>query len=62
MTLLVQFPIKLHESFRAIFVFFGGNDRLHVQLQQVFVDPIRTIPFVAAQGDGPSEWLVGAIV
>lgn len=35
----------------------GRNHRTDAQMQQVFVDPVRTIPFVAAQGHRPRQRL-----
>jgi hypothetical protein len=51
--LAVQASIEFYTAKAAILVFLGGDHRLNAQLEQVIIDPIRAIAFVASQRDGP---------
>jgi hypothetical protein len=46
--------IEFHGAGPAVFVLLGGNDGSDLSIQQVFVNPIRAIPFVATQRYRPS--------
>src|SRR6185437_7913930 len=49
--------VELNGPSRAIFVLLGWDHRLDSQVEQVCVDPVSSISFVAAQGERPSDSL-----
>jgi hypothetical protein len=51
----VCFPIEFDGSCIAVFILFGRNDRADVPLQQILIDPIGAVPFVATQRHRPSD-------
>lgn len=51
----VCLAVKLNETFLAILVFFCGNDWCDFQIQQVFVDPLCPVSFVASQRHWPGN-------
>jgi hypothetical protein len=58
---LVRTAVELHRPSGASVGFPGGDDRSDAQREQVFVDPLRAIPFVAAQLHGPSDLPTAAV-
>ena len=53
----IRFFVKAHRACITVFVFLRGNDGRHTQLDNVFVNPISTVSFVAPQGDRPGDRL-----
>ena len=53
----VRVAIELHGPGLGVFIFLGGNDGRDAQVQQVLVNPIRAIPFVPGQRQGPRDGL-----
>jgi hypothetical protein len=58
----IGFAIEFHGAGLTVFVLLGGNDGANLSIQQVSVDPIRTISFVTAQRYRPSYWLTFTVV
>jgi hypothetical protein len=52
----VDCAIKFDRTIATVFIVFRRNDWLDAPLQQIFVNPVGPISFIAAQSDGPREW------
>ena len=55
MAIAIGFTIKLDATRSAVFVGFGRYHRLDAKCQQVGIDPIRAVSFVAGQRHRPSD-------
>lgn len=53
--------IELDRACLSIFVFLGGNYWIDSEIQQVFINPVCTVSFVACHRHGPGDWLAIAI-
>jgi hypothetical protein len=49
--------VEFHRTLVAVFIFLGRNHRLDAQSEQVLVNPIGTVSFVATKPHGPSHGL-----
>jgi hypothetical protein len=58
----VGLAVEFHRTLVAVFVFLRGNDRPDVQVQQIGVDPISPVSFIATQGHRPGKRIACAVV
>nr|WP_261362092.1 hypothetical protein [Bremerella volcania] len=50
-------PVKLNEAGVSVFVCFAGDDGHDASLDQVLVDPLGSLPFVASEKDGRDDFI-----
>ena len=53
----VGITVESNGSGIRVFIALGRDDRLHVQLQQILVNPIGAIAFVSSHSHRPCDWI-----